>query len=155
MLEIPGIVIILTVVTIALMGGFSSRKHRVSKYEDHVINSITGEYLTPAEVRRIRENKTPMRIEAEVMGDTVAAQRERVAELNVGDTLFSAWGKLEEKHSNRDYFIAFVDLSKKIYAVANDDEKKELALRYDYIMNVVIADLDKETPRMVLDILFE
>lgn len=152
MFEISGIAIALVIITIALMGGFSSKKHAgkdSSKSRGLFINEISSDALTAEEVNRYANDKSPMVLEVKIAGQSVAARRNTIEKLNEGDKIFVAW---TEKDGN--YSIVFIDCLKNIYATAFDKDKEELANRYDYIKGAVVEAVDKNEPRLVVRVLF-
>lgn len=153
MFPISSITIILVVITIALMGGFSSSKgksRRSHKSKDLVINSITSEILSRDEVERYRRNKTPIVIDVKIAGASEAARKKKIRQLNAGDHLYVAWSS----NDNSGYTIAFINSLKEVYATAFDKDKHELANRYDYIREAIVESVDKDIPRLRIKVLF-
>lgn len=112
MFVISGITIALVIITIALMGGFSSKKHAgkcSSKCGELFINNITSVPLTAEEVNRYANDKTPMVIEVKIAGRSVADRRKTIEPLNEGEKLYVAW---TAKDGN--YSIVFIDCLKNI-----------------------------------------
>ncbi len=155
MFPISSITIILVVITIALMGGFSSSKgksRRSHKSKDLVINSITSEILSRDEVERYRRNKTPIVIDVKIAGASEAARKKKIRQLNAGDHLYVyvAWSSNDDS----EYTIAFINSLKEVYATAFEKDKHELANRYDYIRDAIVESVDKDIPKLRIKVLF-
>ncbi|MDE6267359.1 MAG: hypothetical protein K2M07_08435 [Muribaculaceae bacterium] len=152
MFEISGLTIALVIITIALMGGFSSRKHGgkgSSKSGKLFVNDITSVPLTAEEVNRYANDKSPLVLEVKIAGRSVADRRKTIEPLNEGERLYVAW-----TNAGSDYSIVFIDCLKNKYGTAFDKDKEEIANRYDFIKGAVVETVDKNIPRLVIKVLF-
>ncbi len=159
MFGISGLAILLAIITIALMGGFSSsrgRWHRpFLRNKDIFVNSITSGVLLRDEVKRYEKDKTPMVLDVKIAGRSAVARRKRIADLSAGDTLYVAWSGRESRSKGWEYTLSIIDCFKNVYATVRDEDKLELANRYDFVQGAVVESVDKDSPRLVVKVIFE
>ena len=157
MFEISGLAIVLAVITIALMGGFSSKnrppRSTRSLGENPMLNSISLELLSASEVARYRRDKTPMTIEVDLIGSTPEINRKALKHLKVGDDIDFGWKEMNRK-DGRIWWFSFGNIDGKAVAFSFDRDNRELANRYFFVKKVTVTEIELDNPRLVVTLSF-
>lgn len=129
--------------------------HGRSKY---VICKINGEMLTVEEADRIIADKRPLKTQVRICEPTHKRTLKILEPLKVGDSLkmdYKTWTEGEGDRERNFHSIRFKTQEGEVIGTLNLDERREVAIKFDYIRNCVISSIElNPTPKMVVTIYY-